>query len=64
MSKYYLDIDSPYEVVAFCVNDDLDNNAEFEGLPVVQLLNIEKKYSTFEFSFFAKKRFPIENTTR
>ena len=52
IAKYYFDIDSPHEVVAFTVNEAYINQKEFEGLPVVAFENIENEYPSSEFQLF------------
>jgi sugar O-acyltransferase (sialic acid O-acetyltransferase NeuD family) len=54
LAYYYLKNDSDFEVVAFSVNKmylPKENNKE--GLPIVAFENIEEKYPTSEFCFFA-----------
>jgi sugar O-acyltransferase (sialic acid O-acetyltransferase NeuD family) len=54
LAWYYLTNDSPYEVVAFSVNEKyLPEDKFFCGLPVLPFETIESIYSPKEFSFFA-----------
>lgn len=53
LAFFYLENDSPYEVVAFSLtNEYVGKTASFEGLPVVAFENIENKYSPNEYLFF------------
>jgi sugar O-acyltransferase (sialic acid O-acetyltransferase NeuD family) len=54
LAHYYLQKDSPYEVVAFCVNKEyLPIEKTFRGLPVIAFEDAENEYPSGEFSFFA-----------
>ena len=54
LAHYYLKNDSPYEVVAFCVNQKyLPEEPLFKGLPVVAFEDSVSKYPQGEYSFFA-----------
>jgi sugar O-acyltransferase (sialic acid O-acetyltransferase NeuD family) len=54
LAYFYLSNDSAYEVVAFCVNEAyLPADGYYKGVPVVPFENIEEKYPTNEFFFFA-----------
>ena len=54
LACFYLQHDSPHEVVAFSVNEKyLPEARSFEGLPVVAFENVEQTYSPAEFRFFA-----------
>jgi len=54
LAHYYLKNDSPYEVVAFCLNESyLPEERMFKDLPIVPFEEVEQKYPTGEFSFFA-----------
>jgi sugar O-acyltransferase (sialic acid O-acetyltransferase NeuD family) len=54
LAHFYLTSDSKHVVVAFSVNKEyLPEICEFKGLPVIAFEDIEKKFPTTEFSFFA-----------
>ncbi|GGB08601.1 acetyltransferase [Puia dinghuensis] len=54
LAHYYLEHDSPYEVVGFCVNKEyLPEDRSFRGLPVVAFEDVEDQYPAGDFSFFA-----------
>ncbi|HLX53322.1 MAG TPA: acetyltransferase, partial [Aquella sp.] len=54
LAHYYLANDSPYEVVAFCVNEQyLPSERKFRGLPVISFEDVVMNYSNTEYSFFA-----------
>lgn len=54
LARFYLQHDSPHEVVAFSVNEEyLPKERSFEGLPVVAFENVDKVYPPAEFRFFA-----------
>ena len=53
LAHFYLNVDSPHEVVAFSVNKEYIVEKKFKGLPVVAFENIEKIYSPKEYKFFA-----------
>ena len=54
LAHYYLEYDSEHEVVAFSVSKNyLPEILEFKGLPVVAFEEIEKRFPTSEYKFFA-----------
>jgi len=54
LAHFYLENDSPYEVIAFSVNEKfIPSERSFRGLPVVPFESIEQLYPADEFSFFA-----------
>jgi sugar O-acyltransferase (sialic acid O-acetyltransferase NeuD family) len=54
LAHYYLQHDSPHEVVAFTVTrDHLPAEPTFEGKPVVPFEELEQRYPPGEFHFFA-----------
>ena len=53
MLACYFQTDSPYEVVAFCVDKAYKTKDEIEGIPVVVLENIEQYYASDEHAMFA-----------
>lgn len=52
IAKYYFDIDSPHQVVAFTLDKNYIKEQEFEGLPIVPFEDIEKHYPPSEFQMF------------
>lgn len=52
MAYEYFTHDSPYEVVAFCVNADYRREDRLFSLPVEVFEDIEKKYAPAEYDFF------------
>jgi sugar O-acyltransferase (sialic acid O-acetyltransferase NeuD family) len=52
IAKYYFDIDSQYEVVAFTVDRDFLNSEEFEGKPIVAFEEVEKTFSPTSHKMF------------
>lgn len=65
LAHYYLTNDSGHDVVAFSVNEAyLPAGGTFCGLPVVPFENIEEKYPTDKFSFFAPMSPKKMNTLR
>jgi len=54
LAHFYLNEDSPHEVVAFTVTKEyMPSDAVFEGLPIVAFEEIEKIYPPAEYAFFA-----------
>jgi sugar O-acyltransferase (sialic acid O-acetyltransferase NeuD family) len=54
LAHYYLEHDSPHEVVAFSVSHDyLPEGAVFRGLPVVAFEEVQDLYPPCEYMFFA-----------
>lgn len=54
LAHYYLENDSDYTVVAFCVHEEyLPEKAEFKGLPVVAFEKVEENYLPSKYYFFA-----------
>lgn len=52
VAKFYLTVDSPYEVVAFCINRDKLSGDEFDGLPLRAFEDIEQHYPPQDHDFF------------
>jgi sugar O-acyltransferase (sialic acid O-acetyltransferase NeuD family) len=52
IAKYYFQIDSPHQVVAFTLDKNYIKENTFEGLPVVPFEDIEKQYPPSEFQMF------------
>jgi sugar O-acyltransferase (sialic acid O-acetyltransferase NeuD family) len=54
LAHYYLQNDSKYEVVAFCINEKyMPEDKKFKGLPIIPFEEIEQCYPVKEYSFFA-----------
>lgn len=53
LAHFYLTHDSEHEVVAFTVNREYVQDAEFKGLPVVAFEEVETLFPPQEFWFFA-----------
>jgi sugar O-acyltransferase (sialic acid O-acetyltransferase NeuD family) len=65
LAHYYLEHDSDYTVVAFCVNKDyLPEDKQFKGLPVVPFENVVELYSPSDYLFFAPMAPKKMNTLR
>jgi sugar O-acyltransferase (sialic acid O-acetyltransferase NeuD family) len=65
LAHYYLQHDSDYNVVAFCVHEEYLNGSEtFIGLPLVAFESIEQTYSPLEYLFFAPMAPKKMNTLR
>jgi len=62
--KYYLDIDSPYEVVAFTVHQAFRKIDRLEGLPVLDFEEALEKYPPGEYDMFVAIGYRQMNTTR
>ncbi len=52
IAKYYFDIDSPYQVVAFTLDAKYIKDNTFEGLPVYPFEDIEKNFPPNEYLMF------------
>lgn len=52
IAKYYFDIDSAHEVVAFCVDSEYLDSDQYEGKPLVAFEEIEEKYSPNDYKMF------------
>ena len=50
--QYYFNIDSKYNVVAFCADKQYIEELEINGLPVVAFENIKKIYSNTKYKMF------------
>jgi sugar O-acyltransferase (sialic acid O-acetyltransferase NeuD family) len=65
LAHFYLENDSPHEVVAFCVTREyLPQEPSFEGLPMVAFEDLEKEFPASEYSFFAPMSHRKMNTLR
>ena len=52
LAHFYLTHDSEHEVVAFCLSREYIEVAEFKGLPVVPLEDIQQEFPPGEYMFF------------
>jgi sugar O-acyltransferase (sialic acid O-acetyltransferase NeuD family) len=50
LSRFYFDLDSPYQVVAFVVDDEFYSETTFQGLDVVPWSDALKKYPPSDYS--------------
>ncbi len=50
LARFYFDLDSPYQVVAFVVDDEFYSETTFQGLDVVPWSDALKKYPPSEYS--------------
>ena len=54
LAHYYLEKDSPHEVVAFCVNKAyIPEAGQFRGLPVLAFEDVDQTHPAQDFCFFA-----------
>ncbi len=54
LAHYYLQNDSSYDVVAFCVNEEyLPSENKFKGLPIISFEEVDKIFPSDDFLFFA-----------
>lgn len=52
IANYYFDIDSNYEVVAFCVDREYANGDSFEGKPLIPFEDVQEKYPAGTYRMF------------
>ncbi|MBK9332908.1 MAG: acetyltransferase [Ignavibacteria bacterium] len=64
LAKYFFDIDSEYETVAFSVNEKYISESEFEGLPVKAFEGIEKTNPPSEYDAFVAVGYTNMNKVR
>jgi len=50
LARFYFDLDSPYQVVAFVVDDEFYSETTFQGLDVVSWSDALKKYPPSDYS--------------
>lgn len=50
LASFYFDLDSPYHVVAFVVDDEFYSEAKFQGLDVIPWSEALEKYPPMDFS--------------
>lgn len=54
LAHYYLEKDSPHEVVAFCVNKAyIPEGGQFRGLPALAFEDVDQTHPAQDFCFFA-----------
>jgi sugar O-acyltransferase (sialic acid O-acetyltransferase NeuD family) len=64
IAKYYFDIDSKYEVVAFTLDRDYLTEDQFEGKPVIAFDEIDKHYPPATFKMFIALSYTNMNKLR
>ena len=64
LAHFYLTHDSPYEIVAFTVNENFIKDKEFMGLPIIPFEEIEKSYPPDRFKMFIAIGYRKLNTIR
>lgn len=64
IAKYYFDIDSPHQVVAFTLDQNYIKDPIFEGLPVVPFENIEKEFPPSDYQMFIALSYSDMNRLR
>jgi sugar O-acyltransferase (sialic acid O-acetyltransferase NeuD family) len=64
IAKYYFDIDSEHEVVAFTVDSDYIKDAQFEGCPVIAFEDIEKTFNPQDYQMFIAVSYTKMNKIR
>lgn len=64
LAKYYFEIDSAYEVVAFTVDRDYCLTETFENLPLIPFDEIEQHFSCAEFEMFVALSYAQMNKLR
>ena len=60
-THYYLSVDSPYQVVAFTVDQDRITNSNHESLPVIPFEKIQEEFPPDKFDFIFPAGFQISN---
>ncbi len=64
LAHYYFENDSPYEVVAFLVDDEFKTEVEFQNKPVITLSELNENYPNSEFEVFVAVGYSKMNTNR
>lgn len=64
LAKYYFDIDSSYEVVAFTVNKDYINSGSFEDKPLVPFEEVKELFPPSEYKMFIALSYSKMNKIR
>ena len=62
--SYLLDMDSEYEVVAFCVSKAFRDEDTFMNRPLVDFENIEERYSPSEYEMYVSLSYADQNKVR
>jgi sugar O-acyltransferase (sialic acid O-acetyltransferase NeuD family) len=60
----YLNYDSPFEVVAFCVDRQYQSDGTYRGLPLVAFEDVESRYSPSDFDMFIPMSAKAVNSVR
>jgi sugar O-acyltransferase (sialic acid O-acetyltransferase NeuD family) len=60
-THYYLSVDSPYQVIAFTVDQDRITGSSHEGLPVIPFEKIKEEFPPEQFDFIFPAGFQISN---
>lgn len=64
IANYYFDIDSPYEVVAFTVDNEYLDGDSYEGKPLVAFEDIKSLYPPSQYKMFIALSYSKMNGTR
>jgi len=64
LAKFYFDLDSEYQVVAFVVDDEFYSEPTFEGLKVIPWSSVLKKYPPSDFSMHVALSYKGLNSLR
>lgn len=64
LAKYYFERDTNYKVFAFAIEKSFITNDEFEGLPIVDLENLEYYYPPIEYDAFVAVGYKKMNKLR
>jgi sugar O-acyltransferase (sialic acid O-acetyltransferase NeuD family) len=64
LAKYYFDIDSIYEVVAFTVDSEYCTTPTFENLPLVPFTDVMNNYPPVEYEMFIALSYAQMNNLR
>lgn len=64
LACYYFSVDSPYEVVAFTVDQNYIKSDQYNGLPVVPFDDVERRFSPQSHGFFVAVGYTAVNRVR
>jgi len=64
LAHFYLEHDSPHEVVGFTLDSEYRTQTEFKGLPVVSFAEVRNHYPPHEFKMFIPISFKRMNHAR